>query len=292
MRLTRVGQSADVTPDGGRVLTYEVDGVPVLSPLELPSSAFRSSLLAPWPNRLADGAWTWEGERLTLPCNEQPLRTALHGLVVDAGFTVVAAAPDRVAFAYDLVPSKGYPFELRLTASYALTVRGLVCALTATNTGVRPAPVALGTHPYLDTRGPVDDVVLTFPARRVLEVDAQWQERARADVDGTPTDLRAGRRLADQVIDACWTDLRRTEEGLASCRLQLPGGDQVTMWGGESSRYVVVYTGDTLAAPHRRRCIAVEPNTAPANALRSGADLDVLAPGQSLRLDWGLTTSW
>jgi aldose 1-epimerase len=53
-----------------------------------------------------------------------------------------------------------------------------------------------------------------------------------------------------------------------------------------------VYTGDTLPAPFLRRAIAVEPNTAPANALLSGTDLAVLVPGEELRLDWGLEASW
>jgi aldose 1-epimerase len=63
----------------------------------------------------------------------------------------------------------------------------------------------------------------------------------------------------------------------------------VTIWGGSTCRYVVAYTTDTLPEPYRRSAIAVEPCTAPANALRSGSGLSVLAPGESLTLNWGLS---
>jgi len=49
-----------------------------------------------------------------------------------------------------------------------------------------------------------------------------------------------------------------------------------------------VFTGDTLAADRRRRGVAVEPMTAPANALASGDGLTLLEPGQALALRWGV----
>jgi aldose 1-epimerase len=280
-------QSCVLDARGGRVHRYDVDGTPVLTPLGLPPAAYPSALLAPWPNRVAHGSWTWDQEHLQLPVNDQPLGSSLHGLVSDEVFTVAARSESLAHLVTDLAPSAGYPFSLRVEATYALTDEGLVCSLTTTNTGDRPAPVALGVHPYLDTRGTVDNVVLTVPAARTVAVDEQWQETGRPAVDGTSWDLRGGRRVADAVVDTAWTDLE-AREGRTNCRVVLPGGDTVTVWGGATCRYVVVYSADTLPGPFRRRTLAVEPCTAPANALRSGIDLDVLAPGASLTLDWGL----
>lgn len=86
-----------------------------------------------------------------------------------------------------------------------------------------------------------------------------------------------------------FTDLDRTAHGRVEVTCQLlPDGPQLVLWGGDSCRWLLVYTGDTLSPPERRRSIAIEPMTCPANAFRSGIDLDVLAPGDVLRLDWGV----
>jgi aldose 1-epimerase len=59
--------------------------------------------------------------------------------------------------------------------------------------------------------------------------------------------------------------------------------------GGEY-RYAQIFTGDTLAPNRRRRGLAVEPMTCPANAFRSGVDLIVLRPGEAVTLEWGITS--
>jgi aldose 1-epimerase len=280
-------------PTGGRVVSYLVGGKEVLAAeSHSATSTYRSALLAPWPNRVAHGRWHWEGEDLQLPVNEQPPGNALHGLVAFAPFEVTELGDHRARMVHDLDSTAGYPFPLRVEASYALTDGGLECQLAAVASGDRPTPVALGVHPYLSTRGPVDDVELCVPGDQLVQVDARWEQLGHLDVSRTGLDLREGRRIGDQDIDACWTDLRRDADGRVHCRVVLPDGDAVAVWGGSTARYVVAYTSHTLPGELRRTSLAVEPCTAPANALRSGADLDVLVPGESLALEWGLRPSW
>ena len=64
--------------------------------------------------------------------------------------------------------------------------------------------------------------------------------------------------------------------------------DEVALWSDASCTWIQVFTGDSLAPNVRRRGIAVEPMTAPANALASGEGLRVLEPGESLSLRWGI----
>jgi aldose 1-epimerase len=291
VRLSYRDQTCELVLTGGRVVRYDVGGVPVLTPLPLPATAYQSALLAPWPNRVARGSWTWQGQSLQLPVNEADPGSSLHGLVHSAPFAVVAQTVAAVRLRHELAPSPGYPFSLRIEAAYELTDEGLDCELSATNTSDRPAPVALGVHPYLDTRGRVDEVLLAVPATRTVATDERWLEVGRPAVDGTGWDLRSGRRLAGMTADTTWTGLEPRGDRI-TCSLELPGGDVVTIWGGSTCRYVVVYSADTLPDPFRRQTVAIEPCTAPANALRSGVDLDLIAPGESLRLEWGLGTSW
>jgi len=51
--------------------------------------------------------------------------------------------------------------------------------------------------------------------------------------------------------------------------------------------YLQVFTGDTLPAD-RRRAVAVEPMTCPADAFNSGTGLVVLEPGASWSGSWGI----
>lgn len=293
LSLRRAGQHAELELLGGRIVSYRVRGREVLAAEpHSPSWAFRSALLAPWPNRVAHGRWRWASQDLQLPINENPPGNALHGLIAFAPFEIAAVSEDSARVVHELAPSDGYPFALRVEATYALTEDGLECRLKAVATGDRPTPVALGAHPYVLTRGLVDDVVLSVPATRLVQVDEFWEECARLDVALTELDVRDGLRIGAQDIDACFSDLRRDADGRVRCSVMLPGGDEVVVWGGRTARYVVVYTSHTLPGDQRRASLAVEPTTAPANALRSGMDLDVLEPGESLALDWGVRPSW
>ena len=71
-------------------------------------------------------------------------------------------------------------------------------------------------------------------------------------------------------------------------RLERPDGHVIELWAGEGYRWLEVFTGDTLSPDRRRRGLGVEPMTAPPNALATGTDLVVLAPGDSLDLAWGV----
>jgi aldose 1-epimerase len=71
-------------------------------------------------------------------------------------------------------------------------------------------------------------------------------------------------------------------------RLGGPGGRSVTVWMDETWPYVQVFTGDTLSPQERRRSIAVEPLTCPANAFNSGDGLRVLDPAETVGGTWGI----
>jgi aldose 1-epimerase len=285
------GQAATVASRGGVVRSYRVAGRDVLAGVENPALfAFRGSLLAPWPNRVVAGSWAWHGRELRLPVNDPAAASALHGLVFGTDWAVEHVDSCSIALACELAKHEGYPFPLRLTVSYALTPAGLACALRAVNVGTEPAPVGLGVHPYIAVPGLVDDVILTIPARSLLQTDAAWQETGRRPAAEADLDLSSGRRIGDAEIDAAFTDVVPDAEGRLAARVAMPDGGVVTLWAGPTCRWWQVYTGHTLPPPDYRRSIAVEPMTCPPNAFNTG-EVDVLEPGGSLQLDWGFRLS-
>lgn len=248
-------------------------------------------VLAPWPNRLRDGRWSWRGRDLVLPLSEPAAGNAIHGLVRWALWEPADAPSDTpsdgpagaVLLEHRLAPQPGYPFWLRLGATYAADGPDAWSAtLTATNQGDEPAPFGLGQHPYL-TAGTalVDDAALELGAGTLLEVDPR----------GRPTGERAttgyAGAIGDAVLDATFTGLARDGDGRA--RAVLRGPDRtVTLWADEGFRWLQVFSGDTLAPDRRRRGLAVEPMTCPPDALATGQDLLVLAPGETWAGSWGV----
>lgn len=289
LSLRRGADLAIVDPLGGRPTRYCVDGQEVVAGDERPDLfAYRGSLLAPWPNRVTDGRWSWCGEQLQLPHNDPTgPAAALHGLVIHAAFRITSQTETSVSLLHQLEPSPGYPFPLQVGVSYELDATGLACSLTATNTGRCPAPVGLGAHPYIAAPDLVDDLVLTLPATTLLVTDEQWRETGRRPVGEAGLDFRTGRRLGAVEIDAAFTGLTRDPNGQVEALLGLADGAEVVLSSGDTCRWLVVYTGHTLPRSDRRRSIAVEPMTCGPNALATG-DVDVVLPGASLSLDWRL----
>src|SRR3712207_313179 len=119
---------------------------------------YRGAVLAPWPNRVVDGKYQFDGVEHQLALTEPERGHALHGLVTWQDFALVSQQPSAVALTTTVPPQEGYPFRLELAVSYSLTEHGLTITLETTNTGGRPAPFGAGIHPYLCLgAGVVDD---------------------------------------------------------------------------------------------------------------------------------------
>lgn len=255
---------------------------------ERPTSG-RGQVLIPWPNRLEDGTYEFDGRRHELPLTEPARGNAIHGLVRDAVWTVGERERHRVLLEHDLEPQPGYPFALSLRIEYSVSEGGLSVRTTATNAGRERCPYGSGQHPYLTVEAPeVDSVVLSAPGRTVLVVDERGIPRRRAPVEGSEHDFQRPREIGETVLDHAFTDLGRGEDGLARVELRDPKSRAgLTLWVDESYPYLQLFTGDPLPDVNRRS-LAVEPMTCPPNAFRTGEDLVRLEPGESHTGAWGI----
>jgi aldose 1-epimerase len=109
----------------------------------------RGQVLAPWPNRLAEGMYEFDGETYQLPLTEPKTRSAIHGLVRFASWHAVERSSARIVMEHLLHPQPGYPFTLRLRVEYELRDDGLAMRTTAENAGDRACPFGVGHHPYI-----------------------------------------------------------------------------------------------------------------------------------------------
>jgi aldose 1-epimerase len=286
-------QRAMIVEVGGGIRQYSVAGRPVLQPyaVEEMCDGAHGAPLIPWPNRLADGRYSFDGEDHELALSEPAKRNAIHGLLRWRPWLALERAPERVVMGTRLHPSPGYPFALYVSIAYELDEdTGLTVTTTAVNAGGRACPYGAGQHPYLSPgEGLVDECLLELPARtRILTDEERQLPTGREPVEGTPYDYRQARLLGATSIDSAYTDLGRDASGRAVAKLSRPDGSRVELWVDEAYPFIEIFTADTLAPVRARRGLAVEPMTCPPNGFRTGEGLVRLEPGESLRACWGV----
>jgi aldose 1-epimerase len=284
-------QRAVVVEVGGGLRTYTVAGRDLLDGYgadELATSG-RGQVLIPWPNRIEDGSYDFDGRRHQLPIDDPAEQDAIHGLVRWDSWTAGPRRPESVVMEHLLHPRPGYPFSLELSIDYALSDTGLAVTTTATNTGPDPCPYGCGAHPYLTLGTPrVDSLVIRAPGRIVFSSDDRGLPTGRSPVEGTEYDFRRPRPIGSTRLDSCFTDLERDDDGLARVELSDPERDTaLTLWVDDRYGYLMLFTGDPLPDV-ARRSLAVEPMTCPPNAFRSGESIVRLESGASYTSSWGI----
>jgi aldose 1-epimerase len=279
---------ATIVEVGAGLQSYTFDGADVTgsySTDELPPKGCGITLV-PWPNRIRDGKYTFEGTDYQLALTEPTAHNAIHGLGRWARWSKLQHRSDTVALRLDIVPQNGYPFEVRVDVTYALhPEHGLHVTLAATNRSGRRVPFGAGSHPYLSTRGhALADTTVQLPARELLVVDEQQLPVGVRPVAGTDHDLRRGRRLRSLRLDDGFTGLS-TSDGRGVAELRTPDGG-ARLWFDETFKFLQVFTRDALT--RNRPAVAIEPMTCAPNAFNSGAGLIILEPGGTWTGAWGI----
>src|SRR5262245_19690325 len=112
---------------GATLRSYAVGGDEVLDgfSVEELSTAGRGQVLAPWPNRLDGGAYTFEGRAGRAALDEPERGNAIHGLVRWLPWQVVGRTEASVELGCVLHPQPGYPWRIELSVAYRLDEDGL-----------------------------------------------------------------------------------------------------------------------------------------------------------------------
>src|SRR5262249_58396817 len=111
------------------------------------SAAGGGQVLLPWPNRLEDGRYEFDGERHQLALTEPEHGNAIHGLVSWTSWRAREREPHRVLLEHGVHPPPGYPFTLEGGIEDELSAGGLTLRTTATNAGGTPRPHGCGAPP-------------------------------------------------------------------------------------------------------------------------------------------------
>ena len=251
-----------------------------LARYEATRSTMGIPLLHPWANRLAGYEYAAAGRAVQLDPDSPLLKKEEHDLPIH-GFLgaspywelLGAIADDtsarlsaRLDFAGHPEYMEGFPYPHELRIDVSLRDALLTVRTTLNPTGSLGVPVAFGFHPYF---------VIPDVDRADWHIELPKMDRLLTDDTLIPTgetepfEAVSG-PLGDRTFDDFFANLPDKP------RFALAGGGRkltVEFLGGY--RNAVVY------APDSDDLVAIEPMTAPTNALVSGDGLEVAAPGES-----------
>lgn len=237
---------------------------------------FNGMVLAPWPNRIADGKYQFGENVFQLEINETDRNNALHGFAYKTDFEIKSQTPSEIVLEAKLTESNGYPFEIHLQLKYKLSESGFRCDVLATNNSIQAAPFGIAFHPYY----PVDDQTkISIPAKSQILTNNQM-----IPISDQPNPKKEF-FFDDVDFDDCFTELER-DNSIAQIQIQSED-KRITLWQDEAFDYVMVYTtNDFEAIDGKAKAIAIEAQSCPANAFNTNPPL--LQPAESFTGSWGV----
>jgi aldose 1-epimerase len=247
-------------------------------------------LLYPWANRLAGFDYSVAGRSVRLPHDPDRVRLdpgglPIHGVIGGRLAWELADAPNSGSrsLTAHLSWSEAHPelfevFPFRHDLSYEARLGDgrLEIRLSVHACGADPVPLSFGFHPYLSLPDAArEQWLLELPAMRALAIDAQQIPIGSAQAIPSQRFELDGRDF-DDGFDMVAEPARF---GVAGAGTQL----ELT--------FVQGYPCAQVFAPASGQFICFEPMTAPANALRSGDGLRVLAPGKRFLASFSVAVS-
>ncbi len=251
-------------------------------------TSFKGSNLFPFPNRIEGGKYKFKEQNYQLECNFQQENNAIHGLVFNQPFEVIAKEDGDIGCTLVLryltsEEKSGYPFINMIEIDYKWTEENqFECTTKITNLSDNSMPVGHGWHPYFMAGNVVvDNLHIQFPSQVILEVNEK----------GIPTGKQSEyqkfnslSQLKNTKFDSCF--LLKTDTGKADIIIENNKDNfKYNIWqetGIQKYNYLQVYT------PPSRKSIAFEPMTCSPNAFNNGNGLIILAPHERIALSWGV----
>jgi aldose 1-epimerase len=245
--------------------------------------------LHPWANRLGAARFELAGRPVDLDLPDLPLKRddaglPMHGLLPAApGWRVerhteiehggvLAASFDFAAYPHLL---EAFPFPHLVEIEATLVEGSLEIATSVTATGEVEVPVAFGFHPYLCLPG---------VPRAEWMLEAPVHERLVLDGRGLPTGARELAAIESGPLSArTWDDAFRAPASGEAFVLAAPDRRlELRMDSG--------YPFTQIFAPEGLDAVAIEPMTAPTNALLSaGPELTFVPPGETFAATFSIS---
>jgi aldose 1-epimerase len=275
---------AQISPVGASLVSlWHGDIEVVTSPYNEPLRALAGSVMAPWPNRLEDGAWQLGDREFTATINDADGHNANHGLAFDKEFALASQTDSRLRLELNLFDEQAYPFSVLLSVTYLLQNTGLQVELEAKNLSNQDVPVAFGMHPYfvLDR-----DSTLSVDAKTWITKNARNLPVSASTFENSPLANNAGQDICNLELDECFTDLRFDSNDVCVTTVTRPSlGIAVEVEQSRELSHLMLYRLQESSQPNRS-LLAIEPQSSPANAFRNLESVASLAPAATFKANY------
>ena len=232
--------------------------------------------LSPFACRVGNAKYTF-GEKEYFIEKSLPAEHALHGLLYDKAFVIVAEIADEqnasVTMKYEYrAEDPGYPFNYDCLVTWRLEPENKLTVITeCINKDEGLIPMQDGWHPYFTLSDSIDDLHLEFQSKEIVEFSSELIPTGQLSKYPKFSTIE---KIGDTVLDNCFT--LDTQECQPLCVLRNPDKNiEIQFFPDESYPYLQIYT------PPHRRSIAIENLSGAPNAFNNGMGLITLESGQS-----------
>ena len=277
---------------GANVLDIQFGNQSILdghaTPEELASGKWgKSTILFPFPNRLNEGKYKWQGKSYQFPINNAATDNAIHGFVREESFEVeyvfLAKNFASIRCYFDYTGERPYyPFPFSMELEFSIHDSGkFELQVEVLNLHDGPIPVGFGWHPYFRLTEGANQHGLQIPPCEQVVINK------RMIPTGGRTQYKEFQMLTfveDTMLDNCF---QCTQSG-GNYQLMLEGaGRYLTMKAS-----IAQFPFFQVFTPPHRESIALEPMSCNVDAFNNQQGLVSLGPDKKwkgkMSLQWSV----
>lgn len=239
---------------------------------------FNSSILFPFPNRIANGKYIFNSKIYELEINDNENNNALHGLVFNAPFELKNSeiSTDKALLTFNFKQTnkiKGFPFLYGIELTYVFTLNTVNLLFKITNNDNCSFPFGIGWHPYFCAEN-FQESTINFSAKKQFVFNHNL-----IPINTKKSNLNVPLKISNSMFDDCF-ELNGPKIDFTTNLYQF----EMSFTGKTTNRFIQIYT------PKNRKSIAIEPMTCAPNSFNNLSGLQILDAKKTF--NWEVTITF